>query len=133
MSDPDSRTVGGRLRNWPTQAISGVGVPDIADNRLDQAPLQSSAHDCTRLLGTGQQLVGVKGLTVNGSSHQPSAQTCSPRPHPPRVCLPRDLPHKTSPLTLDRPLYLWTLRLATHTPQSHLHPSITISRLQLPQ
>lgn len=66
MTDPDSSPSAGRFRNWPTRASSGVGVPDIADNRLDQ-------HDCPRLHTTAHDwaaVVGVEGLTVNGQ--QPS-------------------------------------------------------------
>lgn len=57
MTDPDSKAVRGTLRNWPTQPISGVGVPDIADNSFDQ----HRCNGCTRLHTTGQQLVRVKG------------------------------------------------------------------------
>lgn len=84
MTDPDSRAVRGTLRNWPTQPISGVGVPDIADNRLDQ----HGDLDCTTTAYHWITVVGVKGLTVNGSSQQPSAKPAHPVPIPPGVPSP---------------------------------------------
>lgn len=87
MSDPDSRAVRGTLRNWPTQPISGVGVPDIADNRLDQTRLPLPAHDCP--------------LDSSSRSQGPGSQTAAAAINPPlNLLIPSPSPQVYSPVTV---------------------------------